>query len=52
MDPRRSQVVELRYFAGLNNTEIAAVLHISENTVMRDWNLARAWLYQQLSETA
>jgi RNA polymerase sigma factor (TIGR02999 family) len=48
MDPRRCQVVELRYFAGLNNQEIASVLHISENTVMRDWNLARAWLYQQL----
>ena len=48
MDPRRCQVVELRYFAGLNNQEIALVLHISENTVMRDWNLARAWLYQQL----
>ena len=52
LDPRRSQVVELRYFAGLNNSEIASVLKISENTVMRDWNLARAWLYQQLSETA
>ena len=52
LDPRRSQVVELRYFAGLNNSEIASVLQISENTVMRDWNLARAWLYQQLSETA
>jgi RNA polymerase sigma factor (TIGR02999 family) len=48
MDPRRCQVVELRYFAGLNNQEIADVLHISENTVMRDWNLARAWLYRQL----
>jgi len=52
LDPRRSQVVELRYFAGLSNSEIASVLKISENTVMRDWNLARAWLYQQLSETA
>jgi RNA polymerase sigma factor (TIGR02999 family) len=48
VDPRRCQVVELRYFAGLNNQEIADVLHISENTVMRDWNLARAWLYRQL----
>jgi len=52
MDPRRSQVVELRYFGGLNNEEIAGVLHISENTVTRDWNMARAWLHQQLSETA
>ena len=49
LDPRRSQVVELRYFGGLNNVEIAGVLHISENTVTRDWNMARAWLYQQLS---
>lgn len=49
IDPRRSQVVELRYFGGLNNGEIAGVLKISENTVMRDWNMARAWLYQELS---
>jgi RNA polymerase sigma-70 factor, ECF subfamily len=49
MDPRRSQVVELRYFGGLNNEEIAGVLKVSENTVTRDWNMARAWLYQQLA---
>ncbi len=48
MDSRRSQVVELRYFGGLNNEEIAGVLKISENTVTRDWNMARAWLYQEL----
>jgi len=52
MDPRRSQVVEMRYFGGLNNEEIARVLKISENTVTRDWNMARAWLHQQLSETS
>ena len=51
-DPRRCQVVELRYFGGLNNEEIAGVLQVSENTVTRDWNMARAWLYQQLSENA
>jgi len=49
MDPRRSQVVEMRYFGGLNNEEIAGVLNISENTVTRDWNMARAWLYLQLT---
>ena len=49
VDSRRSQVVELRYFGGLNNEEIAGVLKISENTVTRDWNMARAWLYQELS---
>jgi len=52
LDPRRSQVVELRYFGGLNNEEIAGVLKISENTVTRDWNMARAWLYQQLGGSA
>jgi RNA polymerase sigma-70 factor (ECF subfamily) len=52
MDPRRSQVVELRYFGGLNNEEIAGVLNVSENTVTRDWNMARAWLYQQLTGNA
>jgi RNA polymerase sigma factor (TIGR02999 family) len=52
MDPRRCQVVELRYFGGLNNEEIAGVLKISENTVTRDWNMARAWLYQQLTGSA
>ena len=48
LDQRRSQVVELRYFGGLSNDEIAAALKISPNTVTRDWNMARAWLYQQL----
>ncbi|MDX6383342.1 MAG: hypothetical protein QOK48_915 [Blastocatellia bacterium] len=49
IDPRRSHVVELRYFGGLNNEEIAGVLKISGNTVTRDWNMARAWLYQELN---
>jgi RNA polymerase sigma factor (TIGR02999 family) len=49
IDPRRSRVVELRYFGGLSNEEIAGVLKISENTVTRDWNMARAWLYQEFS---
>jgi RNA polymerase sigma factor (TIGR02999 family) len=52
MDPRRCHVVELRYFGGLNNEEIAGVLKVSENTVTRDWNLARAWLHQQLTGSA
>lgn len=52
MDPRRSRVVELRYFGGLSNEEIAGVLHVSTNTVTRDWNMARAWLYQQLTGSA
>ena len=49
LDPRRGRVVELRYFGGLSNEEIAGVLNVSENTVTRDWNMARAWLYQQLT---
>lgn len=52
MDPRRGQVVELRYFGGLNNEEIAGVLKVSENTITRDWNMARAWLYQELNRSA
>jgi len=52
MDPRRCHVVELRYFGGLSNEEIAGVLKVSENTVTRDWNLARAWLHQQLTGSA
>lgn len=51
LDQRRCHVVELRYFGGLSNEEIAGVLNVSENTVTRDWNMARAWLYQQLTES-
>jgi RNA polymerase sigma factor (TIGR02999 family) len=52
IDQRRSQVVELRFFGGLDNQEIASYLKISENTVTRDWNMARAWLYGQLNQGA
>lgn len=48
LDARQAQVVELRYFGGLENTEIAVVLGISEPTVVRDWRVARAWLYARL----
>jgi RNA polymerase sigma-70 factor, ECF subfamily len=48
LDSRQAQVVELRYFGGLENAEIAAVLGISEPTVVRDWRVARAWLYSRL----
>lgn len=47
-DPRKAKVVELRYFGGLNISEIAEVLKISQTTVVRDWNLARAWLAKRL----
>jgi RNA polymerase sigma-70 factor (ECF subfamily) len=48
LDSRQAQVVELRYFGGLENAEVAAVLGISEPTVVRDWRVARAWLYSRL----
>jgi RNA polymerase sigma factor (TIGR02999 family) len=48
MDPRRVQVVELRFFAGLSVEETAEALGVSPQTVMRDWKLARAWLAREL----
>lgn len=50
LDPRRSHVVELRFFGGLSVEETAAVLHVSPQTVMRDWKLARAWLARALAK--
>ena len=47
-DPRRSQVVELRFFGGLGVEEVAQVLKVSRNTVIRDWTLARTWLFREL----
>jgi RNA polymerase sigma factor (TIGR02999 family) len=49
-DPRKSQIVELRYFGGLTVEETAEFLKLSQRTVERDWNLAKAWLYRALSE--
>ena len=46
--PRRCQVVELRYFGGMNNREASEVLGVSEATIERDWRFARAWLYREL----
>lgn len=45
VDPRRAKVVELRFYGGLDNSEIAAVLGVSEPTIVRDWRIARASLY-------
>jgi len=49
LDPRRSRVVELRYFGGLSVEETAEVLKISPDTVMREWKRAKAWLYSELT---
>lgn len=51
LDERRSKIVELKFFGGLAVAEIAKVLSISERTVAREWELARAWLFYQLSKT-
>lgn len=48
-DRRKSDVVEMRYFGGLSVEEIAQVLKIHANTVMRDWRAAKAWLYAELT---
>lgn len=49
LDQRQSQIVEMRFFGGLSEEEIAAHLGISERTVKRDWRIAKAWLYRALS---
>jgi RNA polymerase sigma factor (TIGR02999 family) len=48
IDPRKSQIIELRFFGGLSVEETAEMLKISPRTVMRDWDLAQAWLYREL----
>jgi RNA polymerase sigma-70 factor (ECF subfamily) len=49
LDPRKSQVVEMRYFAGLSLKETAEALKVSAETVRRDWKMAQAWLHRELS---
>lgn len=51
-DQRKGQVVELRYFGGMTIDETAEYLGVSSNTVVRDWELARAWLYRAINERA
>jgi len=48
--PRKSEVVELKFFGGLDAKEISEVLQISEKTVLRDWNFAKLWLCRELNE--
>jgi len=48
VDPRKAQVVEMRFFGGLSVEETAEALHLSRDTVMRDWKLAKAWLLREL----
>jgi RNA polymerase sigma-70 factor (ECF subfamily) len=49
LNPRQARVVELRFFGGLTEEEIASVLQISSRSVKRDWTVARAWLHGELS---
>ena len=51
LDPRQARTVELRFFGGLCLEEAAEVLQVSITTVRRDWRMAQAWLYQQISAT-
>jgi RNA polymerase sigma factor (TIGR02999 family) len=50
LDPRKSLVVELRFFGGLSIEETAEILEVSPGTVMRDWTLAKAWLQREISQ--
>jgi RNA polymerase sigma factor (TIGR02999 family) len=52
LDPRQARIVELRFFGGLSLEEAAEVTKVSVSTVRRDWRMAQAWLYQQMSEMA
>ena len=52
LDPRQSRVIELRFFGGLSLEETAEALRVSVGTVRRDWSLARAWLFRELSNRA
>jgi RNA polymerase sigma-70 factor (ECF subfamily) len=49
LDPRRSRVVEMRYFGGMSIEETALALNLSPDTIARDWKAAKAWLYAELN---
>jgi RNA polymerase sigma-70 factor (ECF subfamily) len=49
LDPRKCRVVELRFFGGLSEEEVADVLNVAPRTVRRDWNFAKAWLHGELN---
>ena len=49
VDPRKGRIVELRFFGGLSVEETAQVLSVSKETVLRDWRMAKAWLFRELN---
>ena len=51
-DPRQGQIVELRYFGGLSEAEVAEMLSVSRSTVTREWNSAKAWLFRRMSRAS
>lgn len=52
VDPRQSQIVELRFFGGLTNEEIGEALQVSARTVKREWRIAKAWLRREITTDA
>jgi RNA polymerase sigma factor (sigma-70 family) len=51
-DARQARIVELRYFGGLSEQDVAAVLTVSRSTVTREWQAARAWLFRRITSGA
>ena len=52
MDPRKSQIVEMKFFGGLTTEEVAEVLKVTSRTVEREWRKAKAWLNRAISKGA
>jgi len=52
LDDRKARIVEMRFFAGLSVEETAAVLKVSQQTVLRDWSLAKSWLAREMDRSA
>jgi RNA polymerase sigma factor (TIGR02999 family) len=50
LDPRKSQVVELRFFGGLTTEEVSEVLGVSTDTILRDWKTAKVWLLREIRQ--
>jgi RNA polymerase sigma factor (sigma-70 family) len=49
IDERQARIVEMKYFGGLSEEEVAAILSLSRTTITREWQSARAWLYRRLT---
>jgi RNA polymerase sigma factor (sigma-70 family) len=52
VDERQAQIVEMKYFGGLSEEDVAAVLSLSRATITREWQSARAWLYRRMTRDA